>query len=268
MSDHTADSPASAPVPERPTLAGMPASEPDAPEMGALTPVFLVWPRKTFAQTWLFMWIGVCLIIASLLPWHGGHDVMLVNKDGSSITKGQYRQTLLIAEARGEIPVIREFIAIENPGMGIGAIVVLLCGIALVLNGMKNIWTRRLVFWPITLVLFTVLVVLWFTSGVSPVTGVLEMDEASAFSQIPDLVGEIGGAFADTNTDAGRTERADFYRVFDRFGSGLYFSLLTWAFLIVVIAGSLIIAMITSGKKGGAAQGQKGRGARRPGGRR
>ena len=83
-----------------------------------------------------------------------------------------------------------------------------------------------------------------------------------------DIFANIGGLFADITTPEGKLEHTEFMQVWDRFGPGLYLAFVAWAFLVLVIVGSLVVALVTSGKKDAAQGGKKGRsGARRPGGR-
>jgi len=231
--------------------ASTPQQEESAPPMGPLTPVFLVWPRKTFTQTWIFLWVGVALLIGALLPWHGEWDERLIEQTGQMMTRGELQQEIYYHEAaQTEMPT-HVFVGLDEPEMQLGALVVLLCALGLVLNGIKNIWTRGLVFWPITLSLFLVLVVLYYSSGASPQAGYQDMETAGAFATCGQLLDHAGGLFK----DAGSPERMEFYRIFDRFGPGLYLTMAAWCFLVLVIVGSLVIAIVTSGKKdqGGAA---------------
>ena len=238
--------------------------------MGPLTPVFITWPRKTFAQTWVFLWIGVAMLIASLLPWHGAGDVRLVEKDGTiRLSRYEVTQERLVAKRRELEAPQREFIGLESPGMRLSAIVVLLCALGLIINGIKNIWTRRFVFWPVTLVVFTVLVALWWTSSRFPADGFVNMEEIKAFPQVGDLLSNIGGWLADVDTQEGKAKHAAFVSVYERFGAGFYLAMASWIFLVAVIASSVVSALITSGKKEKSSTGGgKGRPGRRPGGRR
>lgn len=231
--------------------AGPGETPPPAP--APLTPTVLVWPGRTFAQTWIFMWVGVAFVIGALLPWHGPDERVLTFDRGAgssprfeSLTRKQLEHRAVLREAGADVEAaLLDPVEVKEPeGVWPGALVVLFMGLGLALTGLTNIWMRKLTFWPVVMAVFVVLTVLYFTTT-EVLTGSTRLEEVNAFSNGVAVMGSvIDWIGADPRAEAA----AELEAVSSRFGLGLYLSLVAWVAMVAVILGSMVLAALTARK--------------------
>jgi hypothetical protein len=256
MSDPTPEAP---PVKEESAPKG-----PEAPATGPLTPVFLVWPGRNFSQTWVLFWLGIAYVISALLPWHGDGATRCILADGRDTTLAVHRhETMLHEHNEAVYPQPADIVSTEAPGMGFGALVVLIFGLGMALSGTVNIWNRRLVLWPTTLCWVMAFLALYFTRAAIPAKGLENAQHVGLFDQLGELASRLGDLFKDRSS----VEYVELSGIAGRFGLGYYLGAMVEAALVVFIIGSLIVGIMHAKKAPPPARPATG-GARRPGGRR
>jgi len=253
------------------------SNTPAAPAPPPLRASFLVWPGKVHGQTWMFLWLGVAYLIGALLPWHGANDVEYVletpiQTQAPSLTEpARHAAVITAANYKRAVELHYNFdkdvpptiAGVQDPGMGLGKILILLCSIAMVIAGVVNVWNRKLGLTPTLMTWFIALAVLYFSKGSGFVACSKEAYtpgfEVNGFNQVGDTLGAIFGNFG--MVLEGKVS-AEMQQVFDRFGMGFYVTMLAELFLV-----GFIVFSIASGSKksdAGATPSKSGGAARRP----
>jgi len=243
------------------------ATNPEAPPPAPppLRAAFLVWPGKSHGQTWMFLWLGVAFLIGSLLPWHGANDVEYVlstpyrlaeavERDGVVIPE-QTTRTLSAVHYRMAIenskvnpnlyPRPGNIIAVRDPGMSFGAVLLLLASIAMVVVGVTNVWSRRLAMTPTLVTWFLAMAVIYASSGGSYDRHYAEPEMVSGFKQIGSTFQVIFGNIGDVFSGKDNVEVAE---TLNRFGLGYYVTMGAELFLVVFIGFSIVTGLMAAGK--------------------
>lgn len=225
--------------------------ESEAPSAPPLRAAFLVWPGKVHSQTWQIFWVGILYLLGALLPWTGvnGTRYLLTSENAPRwVAAVQYNNELGVHNLNSNYPHPGQVIAVSEPGMGFGQVLLLLCAIAMVVTGAISIWNRRLALTPTLCTWFVALATLYFYKGWPTPTALMQdlKGTSNGFSQFGNAVGAIFGEFGSFLQGS---ITPSMQRVFDGAGLGFYVTMVAQIALTLIVVLSLVMGGKSKGQQ-------------------